>query len=266
MKKLNQMILILLIGLLTSLTATAQCEVVNNAFKSGETISYDLYFKYGLINSRAGIGSMSVEMVDYKDISAYNTRLIFNTSGLVGSVYSVSDTLVSYIDMDLRPLIFTKNAHEGKHHSKEVQVFSYEKDHIKIRTNRIFNDTKRFDETLTTEACTYDFLSVFPYIRNLDYTGMKVGDSKTIQYISGKRLAQMAVIYKGKSRVKANNGKTYDTIDIALTIKRDAFKDEEEAISASLTDDKNRIPVVLNTQLKIGAIRGVLRDAQNLRN
>ena len=264
MKKLR--IIILFIGLLTSLGAVAQCEVVNSAFKSGEAISYDLYFNYGLINTRAGRGSMNVEMVDYKGISAYNTRLIFNTSGLVGSVFTVSDTLVSYIDMDLRPLLFSKNAHEGKDHSKEIQVFSYGGDHINVRTNRIFNGKKRFDETLTTDECTYDFLSVFPYIRNLDYTGMKAGDSKTIQYISGKKIAKMKVTYNGKSRVKANNGKSYDTIEISLSIYRDAFKDEEEAVSASLTDDKNRIPVVLNTQLKVGAIRGVLRDAQNLRN
>ncbi len=268
MKNLTQKITILLIGLFTLLGAQAQsqCKVVNNAFKSGETISYDLYFNYGLINTRAGRGSMNIQMVDYKGVSAYNTRLIFNTSGLVGSVFTVSDTLVSYIDMDLRPLLFSKNAHEGKDHSKEIQVFSYEEDQIKIRTNRIFNDKKRFDETLTTDECTYDFLSVFPYIRNLDYSDMKAGESKTIQYISGKKIAKMAVTYKGKSRVKANNGKTYNTIDISLTIARDAFKDAEEAISASLTDDDNRIPILLNTHLKVGAIRGVLRDAQNLRN
>lgn len=266
MKKTTKLYILSIIMLLGTFSAAAQCEIMNNAFKSGENITYDLYFNYGLIKSKAGAGSMTTQMVNYKDNSAYNIRMLLNTSGLVGSFYSVNDTLVSYIDMNLRPLIFTKNAHEGKDYSKEVQTFNYSADGVKIRTSRIFNNEKKFDDTLSTQSCTYDYLSVLPLIRNLDYSDMKPGDYKHIQFVSGKQIVNMTVNYGGKSKVKANDGKTYNTIDISMAIHDDAFKNKKEAISASITDDANRVPIVINTHIKLGVIRAVMKDMTGLRN
>lgn len=266
MNKTIKQIFIVAATLFFTFTVNAQCDIVNNAFKSGENIKYDLYFNYGIVNTKAGSGSMSTEMVNYKGESAYNIRMMLNTSGIVGSFYTVNDTLVSYIDMNLRPLLFTKNAFEGKDYSKEVQSFKYSDEGINIRTSRIFNDEKRFDENIRTQDCTYDYLSVLPLIRNLDYTGMGPGDYKNIQFVAGKEIVNMRVNYGGKTKVKANNGKTYDTIQISLSIYDDAFKNKKEAISASLTDDGNRIPVVINTHIRLGVIRAVLKDVSGLRN
>lgn len=266
MKRTTRLNLLSLVMLFMAAGAVAQCEIMNNSFKSGENISYDLYFNYGLINSKAGSGSMTTEMVQYKGKSAYNIRMLLNTSGLVGSFYTVNDTLVSYIDMNLRPLLFTKNAFEGKDYSKEVQAFSYTNEGVKIRTNRVFNNKKRFDETLTTENCTYDYLSVLPLIRNLDYTGMKPGDHKQIQFVAGREIVNMTVNYNGTSKVKANDGKTYNTIQISMSIYDKAFKNKKEAISASLSDDENRVPIIINTHIKVGVIRAVMKNFSGLRN
>ncbi len=266
MKKTTKLIFSLIIFVTISMGADAQCKIMNSSFKSGENISYDLYFSYGIINGKAGNGFMKTEMVDYRGGSAYNIRMQLNTSGIVGSFYSVNDTLVSYVDMDLRPLLFTKNAHEGKDYSREVQTFTYSENGIKVRTNRVYNGEKRFDKTIDTDQCTYDYLSVLPLIRNLDYSGMKKGDSKQIQFIAGKDIVNMSVNYEGVEKVKANNKKTYDAIQISLTIHDKAFKNQKEAISASLTNDENRIPIIINTHLKIGVIRAVLSDATGLRN
>lgn len=266
MNKTIKLLFAAMLFVATSVVANAQCKILNSSFKSGENISYDLYFNYGLINTKAGSGSLRTDMVDYRGNSAFNIRMHLNTSGIVGSFYSVNDTLISYIDMDLRPLMFTKHAHEGKDHSKEIQTFTYTDSGVRVRTNRVYNNEKRFDETIETDECAYDYLSVLPLIRNLDYTGMNEGDSKHIQFVSGKDIVNMAVNYGGKSKVKANNGKTYDAIHISLTIYDKAFKNQKEAISASLTDDLNRVPIIINTHLKIGAIRAVLKDVTGLRN
>lgn len=267
MKKTIKYILLVSLSLFLYQGVSAQCKIANTAFKGGESISYDLYFNYGIFRTKAGVGSLKTDMVDYKGSSAYNLRMQLNTTGMVNSlVYTVSDTLVSYIDMDLRPLLFTKNAFEGKDYSKEVQSFSYTDEGVKVRVARTFNGEKKFDETVSTKECAYDYLSVLPLIRNLDYSDMKPGDQKRIQFLSGKEIVNMTVNYGGKSKVRANNGKTYNTVEISLTIYDNAFENKKEAISASLTDDANRVPVVLNTHLKVGVIRAVLKNVSGLRN
>lgn len=266
MNKTIQLFLLFFLAVFLPQETIAQCKIINNAFKDGENITYDLYFNYGIVNAKAGTGSLKTHLVNYKGNSAFNIHMLLNTSGLIGSVYTVNDTLVSYLDMDLRPLLFSKNAFEGKDYSREVQSFSYVEDGIKVRTNRIFNGKKKFEETITTHECTYDYLSVLALIRNLDYTDMESGDQKQIQFISGREIVNMAVNYNGSSKIKANDEQIYNTIQISLTIYDKAFKNEKEAISASLTDDANRIPIVIDTHLKIGAIRAVMRNVSGLRN
>ena len=98
--------------------------------------------------------------------------MLLNTSGLAGNIYSVSDTLTSYIDKDMRPLLFTKEAHEGGDYSIERQSYTYEGNIIKIRSLRNFNGEERFDEVFESDKCTYDYLSVLSMIRNIDFSGM----------------------------------------------------------------------------------------------
>lgn len=244
----------------------AQCRVTNQAFASGEEIKYDLYFNFGIVNARAGSGSLTVSDANYRGVNAYKTVMMLNTSGLAGALYTVQDTLTSYVDLDLRPLLFTKEALEGKDYSVERQSYTYRDNSIDIRTIRYWNGEESFDEVMTTEECTYDYLSVLSYVRNFDFSGMSPGDRQYIRFISGKRAVNMYVNYHGIAQVKANDGKNYEVINITLTIHDDAFTNQKDALKASLTNDLNRIPVVIDTNLKIGSVKAMLRSVTGVRN
>ena len=247
-------------------TANAQCKITNTAFASGESVQYDLYFNFGIIKARAGSGSLTVTDANYRGINSLKTVMMLNSSGLARSIYTVNDTLTSYVDKDLRPLLFTKEAFEGSDYSVERQSYTYNDGDISIRSLRNYNGKEEFDEVFTTDKCTYDYLSVLSLIRNLDFTDMKLGDSKYIQFISGRKPVNMYVNYKGISKVKANNGKTYEVIEITMTIYDDAFTNQKEALKASLTNDVNRIPVIIDTNLNIGSVRAVMKSVSGILN
>lgn len=266
---MKRIIYTLLIGLSLMSVAqqtNAQCKISNSAFRSGERITYDLYFNAKIMSVKAGVGFLTTSESNFEGQRVYRSNMQFNTSGVANTFFAVNDTLTSIVDMNLRPLLFTKNAFEGKDYSIERQAYSYTNNTIKIRTVRHFNGSLRFDQTLTTRDCTYDYLSVLPLIRNLDYKNMKPGDNYPIQFVSGNEILRMYVNYVGKSKVKANNGKQYNVLNITLTIFDKNFSNPKDAIKASLTDDANRIPVVLDTSLKFGSIRAVMKSASGLRH
>lgn len=258
-------IFVLLFSLLSVIEVSGQCKLKNTTFASGEDIQYDLYFQRGIFSARAGRGSLTVTEANYRGENAYKMVMLLNTSGLANNFYTVRDTLTSFVDKDLRPLLFTKEAFEGRDYSVDRQSYTYEGNKINIRAYRIWNGAEEFDEVVSSEQCTYDYLSVLPYVRNLDFTNMKPGDRHHIRFLSGRRPVNMYVNYEGISSVKANNGKKYDVINLSMTILDDAFENPKEALKASLTNDKNRIPVVIDTSLKIGTIRAVLRDVSGTR-
>ena len=47
--------IIIMLSALFGLNANAQCKLNNTFFQAGEDLSYDLYFKYGIIYTKAGI-------------------------------------------------------------------------------------------------------------------------------------------------------------------------------------------------------------------
>lgn len=259
-------IVVLFCSLFSFIQVNGQCMMTNSAFISGEEIQYDLYMKMGFITASAGKGSLTVNEANYRGKDAYKVVMMLNTSGLAGNIYTVNDTLTSYIDKNLRPLLFTKEAFEGKDYSVERQSYTYEEDQINIRAYRVMNGIEKFDEVVNTDQCTYDYLSILSYIRNLDYTDMKIGDKVHIRFISGRKPVNMYVNYLGISTIKANNGKKYEVINLSLTVLDEAFENQKDALKASLTNDKNRLPVIIDTTLKIGTIRAVLSDVSGTKH
>ena len=97
---------IMLLSLLTfaPLSVSAQCGIDNHAFKSGEFLSYDLYFNWKFIWVKVGSASMSTVMSRYGGQQAWRTSLITRGNNKLDNVFMMRDTLLSYCSEDLSPL------------------------------------------------------------------------------------------------------------------------------------------------------------------
>lgn len=252
---------IIIVTLLFGVEVSAQiCSVKNTAFKEGEVLTFDLYFKYGILNSKAGISQMITEEVTYDSQKAYKVTLLAKSVGAASKFYNVNDTLSSYLTKDLRPLKFYKNAEEGKDHTIEVAKYIYANNEVSINTQRVKNGEKKFNVDYKSKSCIYDLMSIVPYCRNLDYTTMKKGDRVRIEFLSGKRKVKMEIEHSGTEKIKANNDKKYDCIKLVMSIGDDAFTDKEESMKVYITNDANRMPVRIDTKLKHGSTRAMLKE------
>ena len=61
-------IMLLLLFVLSGLSASAQCSSSNSAFKSGETLIYDLYFNWKFVWIKVGSASMNTTQTVYGGI------------------------------------------------------------------------------------------------------------------------------------------------------------------------------------------------------
>lgn len=88
--------------------ASAQCSSRNTAFKSGETLMYDLYFNWKFVWVKAGTAYMNITQSTYNGKPAYKTYLITRGSQKADRFFVMRDTLLSYCDLDLVPRYFRK--------------------------------------------------------------------------------------------------------------------------------------------------------------
>ncbi len=260
MKIKKTLTVITLLVSLISYSISAQKALKNNAFEDGEQLTYDLYYKYGIINMKGGKATLSTEATTYNNKDAYKMTLYASTRGIIGNFFAVDDTLTSYMDKNLVPQLFVKGAREGGDYTRERHVYSYKNGDTTLRTIRHKNGEFRFDEIINTKHCTYDMMSILAFARTLDYSKMKRGDNTQVQFITGKRLVNMYIRYKGTSKLKVNNGKTYEAIELSLMILDKAFVDQEEAMRVWITNDENKLPLQIYTNLKVGEMRSVLKD------
>lgn len=260
MKQHNRILLSLLVIVVCVQLNAQQCKVENICFQAGEELIYDMYFKYGLINTKAGRSSMTIFNEVYKGENVLKMQLIGNTRGVASKLISLSDTLTSFTTKELVPLAYEKNAHESGDYTIEKATYLYENSKTTIKTSRIRNQELRFDERLSSESCIYDMLSVVYYARTLDYSTMKKGDKVSISFLSGRRILNMDMENHGIEIVKANNDKKYNCIKLVLVINADAFEDKKEAMTVYITNDSNRMPVCIDSKLKIGSTRAILKS------
>ena len=265
MKTKITLITLIFASLFTFTDVQAQrCGIVNTAFAPGERIEYDLFFRMGIIRARAGRGSITIQESTFRGQPVYRAQMIMGTTGAVDVIQSFSETSTSFLDKSLRPLQYTRETHE-RSHVTETQDFTYTGDQINIRAVRYINNVQQFDTLFTANACTFDYFSILLFVRNLDFENMNVGDRRHVQFLTGRRLVNMYVNFLGTSTVRVS-GTRHEVYNVSMTVFDDAFTNPTEAISASLTRDANRVPVIINTDLRVGSIRAEMRSASGLRH
>ena len=254
-------VLLIIIFLFMGLLLNAQCKISNQAFQAGEELTYDLYFKMGLLNPKAGFSTLTLEADKYEGKEALKAQLIAKSTGAAAKMFALSDTMTSYISKELVPFAFYKEAHEGGEYTKEKITYQYLDGMVTIDSQRDKNGEFRYAETVTSTGCVYDMLSVVFYARTLDYSSMKKGDSHFVEFISGKNKLNMTIEHDGFEQIKANNKAKYDCIKLVLNISdNDAFKDKKEAMKVYITNDENRMPIRIDSKLKVGSTQAILKS------
>lgn len=254
----------LLALLMLPLWAAAQCRMQNEAFQPGEHLDYELYFNWKFIWFKVGTAQMTTAAQIYKGAEALNTHLQAITSKRWDNVFRMRDTLVSVYTPMLEPLYFRKGAEEGKHFTIDEAWFAYPDGQCHIRQKRTYRDGTFVENRDTSAHCVFDMLSILAQARSFDSTRYKPGDRILFPMVTGKRVEEQILIYRGKEDFKAKDDVTYRCLVFSLVEMKG--EKEKEVITFYVTDDRNHLPVRLDLYLKFGSAKSFLKAARGLRH
>lgn len=252
-------LIILLLMILLPLGSSAQ-EIKNTAFRSGETLTYNLYFNWKFVWVNVGSASMTTRETVYKGQKAYCTALTTHTSAKVDKMFMLRDTLKCYTTLGLRPLYFRKGAREGKRYYVDELFYSYANNKVSVTTKALHNDGKRTSAHLTSQSYIYDMLSIFLRARNYSTDGWKPGHYVKFSIADGDGMQTAYLKYQGKSTVKGDDGKKYKCLELSY-IEREDGK-QKEIVRFFVTDDAKHLPVRLDLNLKFGSAKAFLKASK----
>lgn len=224
-----------------------------SAFKGGEKLKYRIH--YGLITA----GKAELNVKHKKTDSGSQVYHVIGTGRTVGMTdlfFRTRDTYESYIDAEsMFPIEFIRDINEGGYITKRHIYFDQKN---KTANDVLFNK----DSIFQLENRMHDLFSAFYYARSLNAKGLKVGDQIPINIFLDHEPFEFRLKYMGKETIKTKFGKIRCLKFMPVVQKGRVFKDEESA-TLWITDDDNKIPILLKSDLFIGSIKMDLIEYKN---
>jgi len=249
---------------LAALTSAAQCTFRNTAFKSGEFLSYNLYYNWQFVWVKAGTASMYVVQSRYKGQAAYRASLTTRGNNKVDEMFVLRDTLLCYSTTDLAPLYYRKGAREGKRYTVDEVWYNYDGGKCNLTQSRLHSNGTKDTRRFTSETCVFDMMNIFLRARSFNPANWKTGYEVDFPIADGNGTNPAKLKFNGRKVVKGDNGVKYNCLELSYTEKDDGKW--KEIARFYVTDDTNHIPVRLDMFLKFGAAKAFLTNMKGIRN
>ena len=238
----------------------------NLFFLSDQERAYDNaeYFKfrvhYGFVT--AGYATLQVKDATINGKDVYHVRGFGETVGVSKWFFRVEDDYQSYIDKkkDI-PYRFIRKIDEGGY-TKDIQI------EFNHSTNKATVNDKKHNETtvFSFPEDTQDMISAFYYLRNkLDTQNIKDGDVVEMNMFFDKENYKFRLKFLGREILDTNFGHVRTLIFRPYVQSGRVFK-EKESLTVWISDDKNKIPLLVKADLAVGSLKATLTEFKGLQH
>ena len=225
------------------------------AYKPGEHFKFRIH--YGFFN--AGYATLDLKTGQFKGKKLYHAIGKGWTTGLSRWFMTVNDLYESYFDSYNKPYRFIRKIDEGGYTMDKELHFDHENDKVLV-----INKKKKWSKSYNTPKKILDMVSVFYYLRNYDTTNLKPGDEISVNLFLDEEIYPFKLKFLGKDVLRTKIGKVHSLKFRPLVQSGRIFK-EDESLTVWVSDDKNKIPLLIKAKLMIGSLKASLIEYRGLK-
>lgn len=259
MKKIVLSILMLCFSYVFFTAFKKPCEAPNTAFNVGEQATYKIAYSWGLMNIGAGEVDFTVKETTLNGQPVYNFHVWGSTYKSYDWFYKVRDRYDSYVDKEtLKPIRFVRDTEEGGYVTYNDNHFDFGNNRATCyRKGNAHKNGKR--DTMKISDCTFDVLSIVYYLRNLDASQYKKGDFIPVSVFLDEEVYELGVEFLGRETIKTEFGKVR-CIKLSPKLVAGNVFSEDAKMNVWVTDDKNKVPVLIESPLVVGSVKAYLKE------
>lgn len=264
MKLLSTALLLLFPGLLS-----AQLPDDRVAFNDGEELTYMVSYRAKLVPNTEV--ARVVFRTTRENVGAVPTYRIYANARCLkffNWFFALDDTYNTWLSVNtLRPVQFSSNLSEGDYRFNSF--FSYNWGLMEVNT-RYRNPKRHAEEQRKTLALTrdsYDGVALFYNLRARDVSEFTEGEPMTLNLLMEDTIRQVTYRYLGREEKQVKGLGKVKTLKFSLllvTSSGESFDDGTE-LFLWISDDRNKIPVLVETPIKVGSVRVRLAKYKNLK-
>ncbi|MEM9929360.1 MAG: DUF3108 domain-containing protein [Bacteroidota bacterium] len=237
------------------------CDTKNNVFQPGEKIVYKLYYNWNFVWLAAG----EVTFLVHDLPNQYHVMVRGRTYKSYEWFYKVRDNYESYLNKEtLLPEIHIKDVQEGGYTRYDRTTFYQGKG--RAVSQRGVNRNELKPKEMELDGCMHDLISIVYYARNLDYNEMTTGQEIPIKILMDQEIHPLSIKYLGPAENKKVKGVgRFNTQKFSpQLIAGEVFKEGDE-MKIYVSDDENKIPVLIESPVSVGSVKAVLKTYEGLK-
>lgn len=232
------------------------------SFKAGEEVCFRGIYNWTFIWINAGDVVFTVRDTVYCGKPAY----YFCAKGWSLKEYDwffkVRDKFESIVLKDgFKPVWFERNTQEGK--SKVFNRYVYNYDYSTVNITSYSNDRPHKVEDKALPPNTYDLLSAIYYCRNLDFNNRHIDEKIPLSMVVDDGIFNLFIRYQGRETITTRDKKRYSTIKFSVMLVEGTVFNAGEDMTVWITDDRNRIPVMVEAKILVGSVKALLTSVKN---
>lgn len=236
----------------------------NFSFKRGEKLKFSVYYN-SMITGNISAGELTSEVktdiLKFSERPTYHIEFIGKSVGKFNWFMKVRDNFETWIDEEaLVPWYFRNRTHEGDYTASKDIAFIHADKKAKYTNNKSENT-----KYVNIPSNVQDIISAIYYARNIDYTGAKIGSKYQINFIFDDSVYATQLEYMGIFNLTTRLGKIECMKFKPRVLSGGVFKDETP-LSVFVTNDLNRLPVFIESEIMVGSVRMELVEFAELRN
>jgi len=232
--------------------------VENTAFSPGEKLMFRAYYSSALTgNVTAGEASLEI-LESSQSIGGRSTMPVIGlmrTRGLFNLFFRVNNRFESYIDRSaIAPILFIRRVEEGRYRKSQDVMFNH-------------FDKVAISNTASVPIPPYvqDIISAFYFARTYQFENPKIGDEFNVDFFLDDSVYVTRIVFDGYERINTRLG-TFNTLRFKPMVLKGKVFSQPYPMTLWISDDKNRVPVMVESGLVVGSVRLELSDYQGLRN
>ncbi len=230
------------------------CDIRNTAFSPGEALNFRVFYTLAGVYVGAGEANFTTTFETLNNVPVYHIVGDGRTYSFYDNFFKVRDRYETYVDtLNLQPYKFIRNIYEGGYKKYENVTF-----------NKVANTAVTNDGVFKIPSCVQDVISSIYYARNIEFEKYKQDDKIPFTLFLDKELYAMYIRYMGKETVKTKYGK-FRSIKIKPLLLKGTIFEGGEKMTIWISDDKNHIPLRIESPISVGSIKVDMMGYKNLR-
>ncbi|MDP3463027.1 MAG: DUF3108 domain-containing protein [Bacteroidales bacterium] len=253
MIRIHSILFVLLFVVCVVNTSAQRCGIQSPAFKPGETMQYEVSYNWGFIWIDAGMVDFQASRVKYQGQDAFHFVSTGHSYKNYDWLFKVRDTFEVIASTDLKPLKYKRHTLEGGFWIHNKYVF----DHQKRVAYAQMEETRKpyHEETIPLQACTFDVLTATYVARSMDFEHMLPGDTVVFSIVLDGRVFDLPIVYLGKDILTGRDKLGQRCIRFTAVLEKGTMFRSGEAITVWVSDDKYKIPLLIEAKITVGSIK-----------